>query len=253
MSFLLASLIGAGLTAASTIGGSLISSSATKKANAQNLALQQKTWEREDNAVQRRVHDLEAAGLSKTLAAGDAAASSSPISVKSADFGSGVSGAGSALGQGLVQAIQLKNELATSAMERERLAAEANKANAEADYTRQSRTDYTTAQTDLLFLQKAEKEAEKAHDYPSLKYIQSQIAEKRKAIQVMDVGIDKSKYELANLRYDTNLSKSLGLYSSGAKSTYGKIASDILLNNQYEHEKSLQNADKLLKWLRGIF
>ena len=42
---------------------------------------QQKTWEREDTAVQRRAKDLEAAGLSKTLAAGSAAQTSAPINV----------------------------------------------------------------------------------------------------------------------------------------------------------------------------
>lgn len=48
--------------------------------------LQQQIFQREDNAVQRRAADLEAAGLSKTLAAGSAASSGSVVSVDAPQF-----------------------------------------------------------------------------------------------------------------------------------------------------------------------
>jgi len=47
---------------------------------------QRETWRREDDAVQRRVADLKAAGLSPTLAAGSAAGVSQPISTKAPEI-----------------------------------------------------------------------------------------------------------------------------------------------------------------------
>lgn len=68
--------VGAGLGGISEVGGFLA-----------NLFGRKAQWKREDNAVQRRAADLEAAGLSKTLAAGGSAASSAPQQVSGFEGG----------------------------------------------------------------------------------------------------------------------------------------------------------------------
>jgi len=78
------------------IGGvtDLLNFSEQKKQNAWEREAQETTWEREDNAVQRRAADMKAAGINPLLAAGSAAQASGPINIGAPQMGSkGIEGA----------------------------------------------------------------------------------------------------------------------------------------------------------------
>lgn len=112
---------------------------AESAARAWNTQLTQ--WEREDNAVQRRVKDLRAAGLSPTLAAGGAAATTMGPQIRAPQLPEHI---GAEMQNRLINAAQLTQTAAQLKL----LDAQTRKENADADFAEQTVSE-RVAQTGL--------------------------------------------------------------------------------------------------------
>lgn len=100
--------------------------------NAKNEALTREAWGREDQAVQRRAADLEAAGFNRILAAGQGATTMGPTKLESHSK-ENVHFRDMAIADAAMNMMRMRDEFKTSKVNRDYILAQKDKVNAETD------------------------------------------------------------------------------------------------------------------------
>ncbi len=198
--------------------------------------LQNQIFAREDNAVQRRVSDLQAAGLSKTLAAGDGAGVGSVVSTSPFSGSSPKMSQVDLVSTGLQLAGAIANMRQISAQTENTL--KQNEVMDSQILNDQVNRDYTMVKTaleqgnlDMLPLTKAQKQAQIDLTNKQLSYIDEQITA---SIQNRDINDYKLKWILPRevtlkIEQISNLQKQGEYYDADVK--YKELQGDLLSHN----------------------
>lgn len=186
---------------------------------------QEKTWRREDNATQRRVADLKKAGLSPTLAAGNAAQASGPITPKTPK---------SETAAKALQMLSMKADVSKTQAQKELIQAQAEKTQAEKDLI-SGKTEHQGYENTLKQI-----EAETAKTVRQLKV---PYTSKEGNVHNVPIYVLNKMHELQKAQYVTQQSRAL------AKSAHVKRQIDELsLRLQKEMGMTKEHASTLAQY-----
>lgn len=115
------------------------------------IGLQREAWDREDNAITRRVGDLRNAGLNPVLAAGQGAQASGPISTQASHAEAPQSRMVMDMQADMIErALRMRDDFATNEFNRNLMAAAADEHNARAEWYRSETFRYEPGQLEWM-------------------------------------------------------------------------------------------------------
>ena len=243
---IVAGALSAGAQGAATVANYL----GQKKANAFNKEMQEKAWEREDAAVQRRKADLIAAGLSPVLAAGSAATTMAPIRTEAPQIDTAaIANAGKSVTDGMMTALAMKQgaeNITKTQAETAAINAQRDKAEVETAFMRENNPLTIEGTKNWLAIQNATKSSQINRYLQETKGIGLDNANKAADNSLKKLAISNAEVDLIKNRISVNAAR-MGLTDQMLDIVAKRVAIDLkkneldnaLYDKEWYHESGL--------------
>ena len=231
-------IISGALTAGAQGAATVANYLGQKDQNRYNTKMQEKAWEREDAAAQRRKADLSAAGLSPVLAAGSAATTMAPIRLEAPQLDTAaIANAGKTVTDSMMQALAMKQGAASitkTAAETANIQAQQTKTEVETEFMKENNPTVIEANKIARDVANATKPATVQRAFQEVKGVNLDNANKIIDNKIKNLHVTNAEIDIVKNRISVTAAR-MGIPEKALDIVSKKIALDL-------KENELENA-----------